>query len=214
MIKKKLITLFISVFVLFSFCGCLSEFLEDEPERYPVEQEDEIEDDDTGLPDWDKDYVDMFMDLGPITDFSLKTIEGTEISADIFKNSEVTMLNIWGTFCGPCIQEMPGLGEIAAERDESEFQVIGVICDVESESSPTFNDAIDIINDTKAFYTHVIPSGDFMYKYMSVVDAVPTDIFVDSDGNILYVYRGGLSKSDFDDIIDAVLLMKSNRSNE
>ena len=29
---------------------------------------------------------------------------------EVFDDADLTVINIWGTFCGPCIQEMPDLG--------------------------------------------------------------------------------------------------------
>ena len=42
--------------------------------------------------------------------FTAQTLDGTEVTQDIFKETDLTMVNIWGTFCGPCIREMPELG--------------------------------------------------------------------------------------------------------
>ena len=50
--------------------------------------------------------------------FTSETLEGTEITQDIFAEADLTMVNIWGTFCGPCIREMPELGEISREYGE------------------------------------------------------------------------------------------------
>ena len=41
--------------------------------------------------------------------FESKTLDGEDVSQDIFSKADLTMVNIWGTFCGPCIKEMPEL---------------------------------------------------------------------------------------------------------
>ena len=38
--------------------------------------------------------------------FSAKDIDGKNVSEAIFADSKITMVNVWGTFCGPCIREM------------------------------------------------------------------------------------------------------------
>ena len=40
--------------------------------------------------------------------FETTDLDGNTVnSADLFAASKLTMINIWGTFCGPCISEMP-----------------------------------------------------------------------------------------------------------
>ena len=53
--------------------------------------------------------------------FDAKTLDGEEVTEEIFANADLTMVNIWGTFCGPCIEEMPYLGEISREYEEKGF---------------------------------------------------------------------------------------------
>ena len=53
--------------------------------------------------------------------FETTDIDGNQVSsADIFSQHKITMVNIWGTFCGPCIDEMPDLEVLSgrlAEKD-------------------------------------------------------------------------------------------------
>ena len=62
--------------------------------------------------------------------FDSQTLEGEEVTEEIFANADLTMVNIWGTFCGPCISEMPDLGEIADEYAEKGVQIVGIVSDV------------------------------------------------------------------------------------
>ena len=40
------------------------------------------------------------------------------------------MINVWGTFCGPCIREMPDLARISESHKNSGVEVVGVVIDV------------------------------------------------------------------------------------
>lgn len=57
-------------------------------------------------------------------------LEGNSVSQDVFLQSRPTMVNVWATYCNPCLNEMPGLGELAVEYDHSNFQIIGIVSDV------------------------------------------------------------------------------------
>ena len=48
-----------------------------------------------------------------IPDFTTTTITGETVTNEIFAAKKITVLNIWGTFCPPCIAEMPELGKMA-----------------------------------------------------------------------------------------------------
>ena len=61
--------------------------------------------------------------------FTAKDLDGNEVDQSVFANAKLTMMNIWATFCGPCINEMPELGELAAEGG-TDYQIIGVCADL------------------------------------------------------------------------------------
>ncbi|MDD2297243.1 MAG: hypothetical protein PHX79_05455, partial [Sphaerochaetaceae bacterium] len=42
-------------------------------------------------------------------------LEGNEITETIFSPYQLTLVNIWATFCSPCLQEMPALAELRNE---------------------------------------------------------------------------------------------------
>ena len=39
-------------------------------------------------------------------EFATHDIMGNEVTNEVFKDAELTVVNVWGTFCGPCIEEM------------------------------------------------------------------------------------------------------------
>ena len=44
--------------------------------------------------------------------FETTDTKGNKVTEKIFADKEITMVNVWGTFCGPCINEMPELQKI------------------------------------------------------------------------------------------------------
>lgn len=159
------------------------------------------------LPAGNESYIKLLKSMGPASG-TLSTIDGLNVGPEVFAGSEVTLINFWGTFCGPCIREMPALGEIARER-AGQVQIIGVIVDCGSPEEYTFYDAVNIINSTGASYTHAFASGTLAGRYLQYIDAVPTSIFVDEGGNVLYAHVGSLSKDDLNYIIDGVIQLKN-----
>ena len=110
-------------------------------------------------------------------------IEGNVVTSEIFSQSKLTMVNVWATYCNPCLSEMPGLGELADEFDDEEFRIIGIISDVvEGEEQEL---AEDLIERTQAGYTHLLLNESIYNALLTDVAAVPTTFFVDENGVIL-----------------------------
>lgn len=143
-------------------------------------------------------------------EFQTKTLDGEDVDQELFGKSDLTMVNIWGTFCGPCIREMPDLGELSREYADKGFQMVGIISDV---SKPGDETALEIVESTEADYTHlVIPKdANMQYRILKNAQVVPTTIFLDKDGNqIGDTYPGARSKKQWTAIIDEMLGKVSN----
>lgn len=130
-------------------------------------------------------------------DFSLNDTDGNEVTEAVLADCELTMINIWATFCNPCLKEMPDLGVLNREYQEAgkRFQIIGLVMDgfrVEANGEITedpdmVETAVSLIGDTGADYLHLVPTGDFAYSLVASGQAqsVPTTLFVDSEGNMI-----------------------------
>jgi len=135
--------------------------------------------------------------------FESETLEGEAVSDEIFSKADLTMVNIWGTFCGPCIREMPDLGELSREYADKGVQIVGLVSDVGKAKDEK---AEEIVSTTKADYTHIIASQDLMTGILGSVNVVPTTIFVDKEGNqVGDVYSGARDKDEWAGIIDELL---------
>ena len=117
-----------------------------------------------------------------IPNFSAKTITGETVTHEIFFAKKITIVNIWGTFCPPCIAEMPELGEIARSMPEN-AQIIGFVIDV-SENSPQIQKALQITKEAGADFVNIIPDEQLL-RFMDGVEAVPTTIFVNNKGEVV-----------------------------
>lgn len=116
-------------------------------------------------------------------EFTAKDLEGNEITEAVFSEKDVTMINIWGTFCSPCVGEMPELAEISENMPENQ-QMLGLIIDVADESDSNYELAKQILEKAGASYSQIIANDDFA-DFLNYIAAVPTTVFVDKEGNIL-----------------------------
>ncbi len=142
--------------------------------------------------------------------FTAKDLNGKSVSSSIFGKNKVTMVNIWGTFCGPCIREMPDLAKLNEANKSKGVEVVGIVIDILDRKgnvdSRVKSSGEAIIKQTGANYTHIVPTKEMFYGFLKDVQAVPTTIFVDSTGKqIGQAYLGSRSEKEWQKIIDEIL---------
>ena len=132
--------------------------------------------------------------------FSSVDLDGNLVTQEIFADSKLTVVNVWATYCGPCINEMPYLGELAGEYDSSEVQIIGIPSDVVNQEYLDY--AKSLVEQTGADYVHILPTEDVYNWGLYNIQYVPTTFFVNSDGEIMDTVVGSMSKEDWKILID------------
>ncbi|MCI9678117.1 MAG: TlpA family protein disulfide reductase [Oscillospiraceae bacterium] len=130
-------------------------------------------------------------------------LDGNTVSQEIFTQSKLTMVNVWATYCNPCLSEMPGLGELAAEYDPAEFQIIGIVSDVWEGEDQTLVESL--IQKTGADYLHLLANDSIGQAILSSVSGVPTTFFFDGEGAYLGGVVGSAEKEKWEEIVHGLL---------
>lgn len=129
----------------------------------------------TGNPEKDED--------GATGSFSSTDLEGNKVTEKIFGEKDVTILNIWGTYCGPCKEEMPDLAKLQEELPDN-VQIVGIVLDVQEGDTEMIELAREICEDTKVNYTNILVN-DSMYEMLSGIEAIPTTFILDREGKTI-----------------------------
>ena len=117
-------------------------------------------------------------------EFTTENLALESVDSSIFGEKDLTVLNVWGTFCGPCIQEMPELGEWQRSLPDN-VQIIGLVADVAGkEDADHIELANTILDKTNAHFANIIPNNDFA-DLLSGVVGVPTTFFINKEGKIV-----------------------------
>lgn len=117
----------------------------------------------------------------PLPAFTLPSVDGNVVELPKQFRGRPLLINVWASWCGPCIREMPELQHFASEQDANSVQVVGI--------------ALDEPNAVRAFLQHT-PVG-----YPILVDApgpddagvrlgnrngvLPYSVLVSADGRLL-----------------------------
>lgn len=115
-----------------------------------------------------------------LTKFTAKDMMGTEYTEAIFADYDLTMVNIWATWCGYCIEEMPAFVELKNSLPDN-VNLITICDDGEYEAEL----ALDILVKTGANYITLAANTDLYNQLLGSIRAFPTTVFVDSQGNIV-----------------------------
>jgi thiol-disulfide isomerase/thioredoxin len=114
-----------------------------------------------------------------------------------FKVSEnkgkVMLLNIWGTWCGPCRAEMPHLVELQEKYRDDGFEVIGLNIG-NGQGSPEPIDLIKQFSERmKLNYTIAISDNASTVEFYKITQqqVVPQSLLVDREGKLRGMFIGG-----------------------
>lgn len=159
------------------------------------------------------DWIKVFEPIDPLAEVigSSVTFETTDLagnpvnSAELFGQYRLTMVNLWGTFCGPCIQEMPGLETLYQKMKAQNINIIGVVVDIEGpDDRGHIEDAEDIISSTGVKYLNLLPWDGINEALPSMY--IPTTYFIDSKGHVVGEAAVGSRSADaYEELIDQVL---------
>ena len=122
-------------------------------------------------------------------DFLAKDIDGNDVRLSDFKGKKV-YINLWASWCGPCIKEIPELEKVY-QKVKSNDDI--VFLSMTSPSDATFQNMnpqdeskkviLDKANELGVTYPVLFDVQDrFMINYN--IRSFPTHIFINSDGTI------------------------------
>ncbi len=131
---------------------------------------------------------------------TLDTYTGETFSIEETKG-KITVLNFWGTWCTPCVQELPHFDEIASEYADT-VAVVAIHSALEVESGG------DYINETFPNTKMIIPhdtENDDYYKALGGTISYPMTIIIDEDGIIIFSKTGSVTYDELKGAIDSAL---------
>lgn len=124
---------------------------------------------------------------GTYEPFRLARLDGSMVdSADL--DGKIAVVHFWGTWCGPCIVEMPEYQKFDERyRHDPEVSVVSI-------SNDASRDLVEEYLERNDFDFQVLMDDGYVQR--AGIGAWPTTWFVDHDGYVQFVKRGNTSKLD------------------
>jgi peroxiredoxin len=129
--------------------------------------------------DWDKE---------PVTIDEMKIDDVTSLLSN--KTENYRLINVWATWCGPCVAEFPEFMAMHHMYRNREFELITISMD----NVDRKQNALNFLKKKKASTKNYILDGD-KYKFIEALDkkwegSLPYTLFVAPDGKVLYSKQG------------------------
>ena len=127
-------------------------------------------------------------EITAISNLKAKTIDDKDFTQNDFAKYDLTLVNVFATWCTPCVREIPELEKLHQEMKDKGVNVIGVVFDTVDEGGEN-KDIIEraklIKEKTKATYDFVKPDSTYLNGRLIGIQGFPETFFVDKNGNIV-----------------------------
>jgi peroxiredoxin len=123
---------------------------------------------------------------------SLDTIGTDGIAALLHNNTQkLRLINLWATWCMPCVQEFPQLVSLNRMYRDRGFELVSISTDDSSAKAK----ALSFLEKQQSSSPNYIYNGDDKYKLMEAIDpkwqgALPYSLLIEPGGKIVYAHQG------------------------
>ncbi|MCM3236865.1 thiol-disulfide oxidoreductase ResA [Heyndrickxia oleronia] len=129
-------------------------------------------------------------------DFVLQDMNGQKHRLSDYKGKGV-FLNFWGTWCGPCKEEMPYMVDLYKEYKQQGVEILAANVGESNFLINKFIKSYDL-----NFPVLVDKSKDVQNAYG--IDPIPTSFFIDSSGTIKKIVETTMSKEDIQNLMESI----------
>ena len=188
----------------FLSCAALSAFCAGKKDKPSVKTEDKVEETVAPVVQEEEKVPEVTVPDLTLNFKGLDLATGMEVDQKEFAPAKLTLVNVWGTFCPPCLEELPDLEKLSKKVMWQRVQVIGILCDAFDGSTRNVDLAKKIIREKNVAYRNFIL--DKNTPWLTAIQAVPTTYIVDSKGKVVAEpIVGSRTADEYKAIIDATL---------
>lgn len=125
-----------------------------------------------------------------ILDFTTTDLDGNPVDGSIFRDNTLTVVNMWATWCGPCLSELPHfqqLHETYSATPEDDVMMLGVLL---INGSSTVPSGKQVLNSNGYTFFNIVHSSIFIDILYTTDDentgyvSIPQTVIVDRNGVI------------------------------
>lgn len=148
-------------------------------------------------------------------DTSLNSIDNTEHKlSEYIGHGKWVVLNIWGTRCPPCREEMPELVIFHDEHKNNDAIVVGIAIDFPSYGYAKKNEVVSFVDDHLIDFPILLSDSNITEEIgLGRLEALPTTYLFNPAGIVVGVQVGAITKKILEDFINKAKLQTPGSSN-
>lgn len=149
--------------------------------------------------------------VGPsLGEFTTQDVNGNEYTQDMFQDYDLTLVNIFTTWCSPCVAEMPELEKLYQQMKGQGVNVVGFVLDVLNEKGEIvpadLERAQELVEKTGVTYPVLLPDSGYLNGRLTGIEGFPETFFVDKNGNVVGgTYQGSGGLEDWLEVVEQEL---------
>lgn len=116
-----------------------------------------------------------------LSPFNLKDLAGNDVSSDILGEYDMTIISIWQSTCGPCMDELMALNTIYHEYKDKRVNILGISVD----SGNMLEDVKQVAEKLDLKFTNLVADEDYMLEISKYTRSTPTAFILGSEGEFL-----------------------------
>lgn len=134
----------------------------------------------------------------PAPAWKLKDLDGREVSSDQFKG-KVVVVDFWATWCGPCIEEIPGYIALQKKYGPDGLVIVGVSMDRRGPAH------VKQFAQAKGMNYTLVMGDEAVVEAFGNFQAIPTTFLISRDGRILNQKTGAAPAEEYEKLVQAAL---------
>ena len=141
---------------------------------------------------WKKEYTDQLYKKWAALPVTISDITADGVKELLQnKTQKLRLINVWATWCGPCVLEFPDFITIDRMYRGRDFEFVSISTDKPEKKVK----ALNFLKEQQASNSNYIFAGSDVYQLIDVVDpewkgALPYTILVEPGGKIVYREQG------------------------
>ncbi len=131
--------------------------------------------------------------------FTLDDLDGRAVSLTDFRGQPV-IVNLWATWCAPCLIEMPALQDAFVRYDEQGLEILALN---QGETAAIARQYF--YDEMKLTFTPLLDENSAIPALYDGMNVLPTTYFIDREGIVSAVHRGPLTAGQIDGYLGEII---------